>query len=239
MTSEQRPWLLLLGGSFNPPHNGHLRMLLEAREALRPLRTLLVPCSVPPHKTSSNLLPFELRCRMLRAALSDMENPGDIAVSEVEREREGPSYTADTVRVLAERHPEARLAFVLGSDDFKNMGTWPRYGNIAKFADLIVMPRGTGNQEEEAVAFGAACKRLWPEAKPAASPGPETMGSYALPQGGRFLFLTQPRLEISSSLVRERWLDGQPIDFLVPCGVAAIIRKQAEEIRSIWLHGAA
>lgn len=237
MALKQRPSLLLLGGSFNPPHSGHLRMLLEAKEALCPKQTLLLPCAVPPHKTSSNLLPFELRCRMLRAALADMGSPADISVSQLEQERDGPSYTADTVRILAERYPELRLAFLLGNDDFQNMGRWPRSQAIPNFADLIVLPRGLGGPEQEAASFADACKRLWPEAEAEPSPCDGSIASYALHPlsgGGRFILLPQPKLEISSSLVRQRWLAGRSIDFLVPRGVAELIREQEKQIKAVW-----
>jgi nicotinate-nucleotide adenylyltransferase len=231
--AHAKPLLLLYGGSFNPPHAGHLRLALECAEALRPASCLFIPCSVPPHKDGGNLLPFELRVALLRAALDDMA-PGGVcpfAVSEVERERDGPSYTADTLEVLACRYPELRPVFVMGSDDYRQLADWRRGRSIPDMADLVVLPRdGDG-----AVEFREQTLSLRPDAAPAAHPETRDGGTaFVLPGGSGIRLLSSPRLEISSSLVRERFLAGRNLSFLVPPGALRIMREKRRDIRGIW-----
>ena len=90
----RRPGRAILGGSFNPPHVGHLRLAVEAREALGDLvrGVDMVPCAQPPHKKTGHLLPFELRAAMLEAALAPLPW---LRCNRLEALRDGPSYTWD------------------------------------------------------------------------------------------------------------------------------------------------
>ena len=229
-----RPLLLLLGGSFNPPHSGHLRIAIETAEALRPELTLLIPCAHPPHKPDGNLLPFALRVRMLEAAIADMA-PGAsaFAVSEVENEREGPSYTVDTLAVLGGRYPGLRPVFVMGGEDYAQLSSWRRWRDIPALADLAVLPRSSGGE----ASFCNSTLAFWPEARFLAPPVPAVRHAFMLPAGGRCLYLPQPQLDISSSLVRERLLQGRSLDFLVPSGVARLLREHEKDVKALWAEG--
>ncbi|MDR1359440.1 MAG: nicotinate (nicotinamide) nucleotide adenylyltransferase [Deltaproteobacteria bacterium] len=220
-----RPLLALLGGSFNPPHIGHFRIALEVLERLAPSGVLLIPCANPPHKTRDNLLPFSLRLAMLEAVTSAL--PG-LGVSSVEAERPGPSYTVDTLAALAAEHPEERLAFILGGDDFSLLPAWRRWRSIPELADLVVLPR----QAEGEKFFLRTIDACWPEAVPL--PAPEGIRTFGLPHGGRLVHLPQPRLEISSSLVRSRWLAGRRLKFLIPGEVEEMLDAHAPMVRSLW-----
>jgi nicotinate-nucleotide adenylyltransferase len=225
MRSPSRPLLALLGGSFNPPHIGHFRIALEVQEVLAPREILLVPCADPPHKARDNLLPFPLRLAMLEAAARGL--PG-LSVSPVEAERPGPSYTVDTLAALAARHPEERLAFILGGDDFPLLPGWRNWRKIPELADLVVLPR----QEEGEKIFLRTLRACWPEAAPL--PAPAGICAFGLPHGGRLLHLPQPRLEISSSLIRSRWLEGKSLRFLVPGEVEEILDRNARSVHALW-----
>lgn len=224
------PLIALLGGSFNPPHAGHFRIAIEASEALSPAVTLFIPCASPPHKSAENLLPFDLRAALLRAALAEAGMDKSFAVCEVENERSGPSYTADTLAVLSARWPDKRLAFIMGGEAYAQLSTWQRWRDIPSLADLVVLPRGEGEKE----SFAGTTFALWPEAQKIRPPFAAVAEAFALPGGGRALFLPQPLLDISSTMVRERWLKGRRLDFLVPRAVRLLLREQERTIRDLW-----
>lgn len=230
MSTTPPPLLLLLGGSFNPPHIGHLRIAIEAMETLRPLKTLFIPAPVPPHKLDARLLPFAMRTNMLRAAICSLPEQWGLEVCEVENERSGPSYTIDTLTVLAGRYPESRLVFVMGAEDYDQLATWLRWSDIPRFADIAVFPRKRYGQDR----FERQTLTLWPEAKPLADSAPGVSLAFVLPEGGRCLYIPQPLLEISSSLIRDRFLAGRTLDFLVPPGVLDIMRQHDAAITQIW-----
>lgn len=103
----------ILGGTFNPIHLGHLLLAETARETLRLDRVLFVPTHQPPHKTSSDLLPGRVRLTLIRLAIR--EHPA-FAVSDIELQRGGPSYTIETVRLLRAQLPDAQLVLLMGED---------------------------------------------------------------------------------------------------------------------------
>ena len=224
------PLIALLGGSFNPPHAGHFRIAIEASEALSPAETLFIPCASPPHKNARNLLPFALRVALLRAALAEAGMDKNFAVCEVENERAGPSYTADTLAVLAARRPDKRLAFIMGGEDYAQFPTWRRWRELPALADLVVLPRGGRGKE----SFGETTRALWPEAREIPPPLPAVAEAFALPGKGRALFLPQPLLNISSTMVRERWLQGRRLDFLAPRAVQILLREQERTVKDLW-----
>ena len=107
-TASPPPGRAILGGSFNPPHVGHLRLAIEAREALGDLvqGVDMVPCAVPPHKAQSGMLPFELRASMVAACA---ESIPWLRCNRAEALRQGPSYTWDTLCAYREAEPETEL----------------------------------------------------------------------------------------------------------------------------------
>lgn len=222
--------LLLFGGSFNPPHIAHLRLAFEAAEVLCPHKVLFIPCAQPPHKSGVDLLPFALRCAMLRAAIAGAAAEHLFEVSEVEGERRSPSYTVETLTVLARRHPSLRPVFVMGSEDYARLDTWLRWRELPGLADLAVLPRSAASEE----SFRLTSRRLWPGARALRAPCPGVSLVYSIPPGGRLLYLPQPVLEISSTLIRERYLAGRSLDFLVPREVHALLRDHADTVDRLW-----
>lgn len=222
--------VLLIGGSFNPPHIGHLRIAIEAWETLRPSEIVFIPTAIPPHKPDACLLPFSLRVEMLQNCLATLPKEWNMSVSEVENERTGASYTVDTLAILAERHPGKRLAFAMGGEDYANLSSWNRWYELTRFADLIIVPRKEHSEE----SFAAATRLLWPNAVPFPHPSPLVTQAFRLPDEGMAIYLPQPLLLLSSSLVRERFLSGRSLDFLVPEPVRLMVARQKDMISSFW-----
>lgn len=129
----------IFGGTFDPPHIGHLIVAQDAWSVLGLDRILFIPAASPPHKTDRVITPAALRLEMLRAALA-----GDprFEVADLELRREGPSYTVDTLRELRARYPAASLFFLLGTDQFRELHTWREPEEIAQLARLVVLSRG-------------------------------------------------------------------------------------------------
>ena len=226
--------LAILGGSFNPPHIGHFRIACEVLEQLGPESILFIPCACPVHKPAESLLPFALRLGLLRAMV---ENEGRFAVSAMEGERAGASYTIDTLRALGREYPQKRLLFIMGAEDVPALPTWGQWEEILRLADIVALPRTPGWTADRFAMVLQELHAVMQGPKLPAVAGQDTPGgglAYSL-NGQRLVhFLWQPVLEISSTLVRERWLDGQNLRYLVPEPVLAQMRDNGALIRECW-----
>ena len=136
----------IYGGTFNPPHTGHIGAARQAISALKLDKLLLIPDRIAPHKVmpEGSASP-EQRLRMLRLAVEDC---AQIEVSDIELRREGPSYTYVTVEQLREQYPDAKLFLLMGTDMFLSFHTWRNPDRILKEADLAVMYRGERGERE-------------------------------------------------------------------------------------------
>ena len=141
----------LLGGTFDPPHHGHLIIAAEAHERLGLNELRFVPAAVPPHKDDAVQATGEQRLRMLLAAVD-----GDrrFAVDDMEIRRGGTSYTVDTLRELRRREMDAELVFLLGIDQFRALHTWREPDEVANLATLTVLSRA-GETPQPAGAYSA------------------------------------------------------------------------------------
>jgi nicotinate-nucleotide adenylyltransferase len=189
----------LLGGTFNPPHVGHLICAQEACWQLGLDRVLLVPVHTPPHKEAEEDPGVDARVRLCELAVA-----GDarLAVSRVEADVPGASYTVDTLRRLNEHDPEHALTFIVGGDMAHSLPAWREPEAILDLADL-------GVAEREGVRRQDIADRL------AGLRG----------AGERVRFFSMPRIDVSSTLVRRRAAAGQPIRYLVPDAVAAEVER--------------
>ena len=138
--------ILLYGGSFNPPHLGHIRSVQTAADALKPDRTFLIPAAIPPHKRLAAGSPSPEQ-RLEMAALAAEEIPGCEA-SDMELRRTGPSYTSDTLRQLRELYPTAELVFLMGTDMLLSLESWHEPEVILSLSSVAVFARGTGREQE-------------------------------------------------------------------------------------------
>lgn len=188
----------LLGGTFNPVHEGHLSI---AREALRLFAldaVWFIPCSVPPHKPADGLASNEDRLAMLRLALAG--EPRFDALP-IEFDRPGTSYTLDTVRDLQTRHPDAEFVFIVGADTLPELPTWHRPLDLLARIRIVALAR-------PGFVPAAAAIRL-------PSPWPEKLLAD--------LRVGQP-VDVSSRAVRAKIAAGQPVP-LVPESVIRYIQE--------------
>jgi nicotinate-nucleotide adenylyltransferase len=128
----------LFGGTFDPPHIGHLIAAQDAYRALRLDRLLFVPAGEPPHKRSGAITPAEVRLELLEAALRD---DGRFDVCKLELERAGPSYTVDTLRALRTERPEWELYLLLGADQANELSSWREPAEVARLAQIVLLSR--------------------------------------------------------------------------------------------------
>jgi nicotinate-nucleotide adenylyltransferase len=186
----------ILGGTFNPPHLGHLAVARSARDELALDRVMLMPVHTPPHKAPEVEPGAQRRLRMCRL-LTDGEQ--GIQACGLEVERGGSSYTVDTLIGLHDIYPEAELTFIVGADTARTLPSWREPELVLSLARLAVASRGSAEQGE----VRAAVASVSPQARP--------------------LFLEMPPIEISSSLARERAEHGEPLEELVGDAVAAYV----------------
>lgn len=197
----------ILGGTFDPIHHGHLVIAEEAREALGLERVLLVPAAEPPHKPDSVVTPAEHRLAMVELAVAG--NPA-FAVSGIEVERGGPSYTVETLETLL-REGVSDPWFILSAEALAGFPAWRRPDRILELCRLAVVPRGNHD------ALDAAWVREH-------FPGREE----------RIAFLAGPLLPISGSVVRRRAAAGRSVRYLVPDAVARYIADHALYTEPAW-----
>lgn len=189
----------IFGGTFDPPHVGHLILAAEARDQLALDRVLWVVTPDPPHKTGRRISPLALRLEMVRRAL---ETDADFEISRVEIDRPGPHYSADTVRILGEQHPGAELFYLMGGDSLHDLPTWMRPREfVSRLAGIGVMRR-----PGDAIDLSALEKLL---------PG----------AAEKIRFVDSPLIEISSSGIRQRAAEGRHFRHFLPPGVFAFIEE--------------
>ena len=190
----------LLGGTFNPPHVGHMLCAQEALAALELDRVLLIPVHAPPHKEMEADPGPEVRLELCRLAAGDAEG---IEVSDIEIDRPGRSYTVDTLRALHDARPEDDLTFIAGADQACGLPGWREPAVVLELAELAVAEREAMRRDDVREALGGL-------------PGAEQ----------RVRFFSMPRIDVSSSLIRRRVADGRPIRWLVPDAVERAITER-------------
>jgi nicotinate-nucleotide adenylyltransferase len=190
----------LLGGTFNPPHLGHMLCAQWALEGLGLDRVLLLPVNTPPHKEIREEPGANHRVELCRRAVAGVEG---LEVSTLEVERPGPSFTIDTLRALHERaDPGDELTFIVGADQACGLPGWRDPEGILELAELGVADRA-GMREADVI------ERL------AGLPG----------AAERVRFFPMPRVDVSSSLIRSRAAEGRSVRWLVPDAVASYIAE--------------
>lgn len=200
--SAQR--LGLFGGSFDPPHAGHLALLRRARAAFQLDHTVLVPAARPPHKPDQPLSDGATRLELLRALIAREEG---LSLWSVELERTGPSYTVDTLRTLKRATP-AQLFLLLGSDNLPGLPGWRAAEELVALAQPIIVPRA--GTDAAACAAALADARLSTRARTRLALG----------------LLGGPTVDVSASELRAALAAGAAAHPLLPEAVAERIRAR-------------
>ena len=128
----------LYGGSFDPIHNGHLILARDAMERLELDKVIFLPARISPHKLDRPPAPPEARCLMLATAIAD-EPCFEMDACEIERE--GPSFTIDTVQLFRNRSPAAKLDYFNGDDNLPELDTWKDFANLRDLVQFVVLSR--------------------------------------------------------------------------------------------------
>ncbi len=192
----------IYGGSFNPPHLGHVKAAATVWEKLEPDRFLIIPTNIPPHKDIAEGSPSpEQRMELCRLAFRDI--PG-VELSDMEIKREGRSYSADTVSILREKYPEDELYLVIGSDMFLSFCQWYKFQYLLENCVLTVLSREEDDRRE-LEKFKAEMEEKY---------------------SARVLLLSHEPLPMSSEDVRDRLRLGLGSDMLPDAVYAEIIRKR-------------
>ena len=177
----------IFGGTFDPPHVGHLVSAVNVRHELALDRVLLVVNNQPWQKTGTRAIsPAEERLGMVEAAVADVEG---LEASRIELDAGGPSYTADTLAALQAEDPARELFVILGADAAAGLLGWERCEEVRDRATIVVVER--------------------PGALPATAP-----------PGWRWTWVEVPSIDVSSTDLRARAVDGRPLDYLVTHEVA-------------------
>jgi nicotinate-nucleotide adenylyltransferase len=189
----------VLGSAFNPPHLGHLALAQEALWQLNLEEVILVPTGEAPHKRIADDPGRELRLAMTRLAAVDDSR---FSVSTLEVEREGPSYTYETLELLAKDRGDSELVFVMGADAAVGLESWREPRRVTELARLAVARRAGISEADVAAVL-------------------RSLGA-----GGKATMLEMPQFGVSSSAVRERAAAGRPLRYLTPESVARFIEEK-------------
>ena len=190
----------IFGGTFDPPHLGHLILAAEARAQLGLERLLWVLTPNPPHKQGQSIAPLPQRLEMVKLAI---EHDPQFELSNVDMSRPGPHYALDTVQLLAGKNPGAKLVYLMGGDSLRDLPTWHRPAEFVSACHLIGVMRRPG----DAVELATLEKSL---------PG----------LSAKVRFVEAPLLEIAAREIRARIAEGRPFRYFLPEGVYEYIISQ-------------
>jgi nicotinate-nucleotide adenylyltransferase len=210
----------LLGGSFDPVHEGHLRIAAEVRRLTGLSRVLLMPAAWPPHKLHAKPSPAHHREAMLRLAIRGREG---LEISTIELETGRVCYTIDTLRRLLDGEPPCKAVFILGMDSLRQITTWWRWRELIDEFDLAVIERTEDDPRMDRELHPEVVARLVPLAVPSSPDGSLTLPHVG--RGGRIFRLPVPPIPISSSAIRARARAGDDLGGLVPPSVARYIHR--------------
>jgi nicotinate-nucleotide adenylyltransferase len=193
----------VFGGTFDPVHLGHLIVAEQAREQAGLDQVWMVPAASPPHKQGQPVAPFSQRIEMLALAVAGQPA---FCIDELEKDRPGPSYTADTLTELHARHPDTELHLLLGADCLADLPHWHEPARIVRQAGLLIVGRPN-----------------WP----ILSAG-ELRSAMHLPEDVelRLQILEAPLIGIASRDLRRRAAEGRSLRFLVPRSVECYIHEK-------------
>jgi len=192
----------IFGGTFDPPHVGHLVTAVNVRHALDLDRVILMVANVPWQKEGTRAItPAEDRLAMVEAAVAGVEG---LEAGRWEIDHGGPSFTATTLAGLVRIHPDAEFFTIVGDDAAAGLTTWERLDDVLSLSEIVVVDR----------------------------PGVHA----PVPDGIPCHHVEVPHLDVSSTDLRRRIVDGRPLDFLVTSPVLAVINERALYSETVGSH---
>jgi nicotinate-nucleotide adenylyltransferase len=210
----------LLGGTFDPVHNGHLAVAERAQKVLKLDGVWFIPAALPPHKQGHadklEITSYAHRFAMLERAVASNSS---FVVSDIESKRSTPSYSIDTINILLQTNRDQDIFyFIIGADAFLEIDTWKRYDELPELVNFVVISRP--GYPLEKVSRVISCNypdyrsdqanKIWQSVK----------------AKGKFILLAMDPIPVSSTVIRERVRKGDPITGMVPTMVEDYIRKQ-------------
>ena len=189
----------ILGGAFNPPHIGHLVLAQEALVRLELDVVTLMPMGRAPHREIRDDPGPKVRVELCEAAVAGDER---FRVSTLETEREGPSYTMDTLRALKKKASKDERFWILGGDQAASLRSWREPEEVLALCTIAVTERGAWRRPGVHVALSG------------------------LRGAERIVYFDMPGIAVSSSMVRRRTARGEPIRYLVPDAVADLVEER-------------
>jgi nicotinate-nucleotide adenylyltransferase len=185
----------IYGGTFNPPHIGHLILAEKATEILKLDKLIFVPAFIPPHKKLEKIISAEHRLKMLRLSVI---NKDYFDVSDIEIKRGGMSYTYDTINYFKNIFKNSKLFLLVGYDNFLGFHLWNNYEKIFELCTVIVLKRNCINPEKH------------------------LLNKY---RNNKIKFIDTPLMDISSTEIRRRISEEKGIEYYVTSKVAKYIEK--------------
>ncbi len=199
----------ILGGTFNPIHNGHLAIAEIVCEKMSLDKVLFIPSRLPPHKSGKNILSAAHRLNMVRLAVKDYDH---FEASSVETDRQGRSYTVDTLEALRGIYPKGtKFYFILGQDSLQ---TLPKWKNVTKILDLATFVAVRRSKSEEGLGeeFARAAKEA-------------NLSKEIRDKIQKIRIIKMPIMDISSQKMRRRIAANKEVQFYIPAEVDNYIKK--------------
>lgn len=181
--------IVLYGGQFNPIHTAHMLVANEVYHQLQPDKFYFLPSFMAPLKTHDEYLDAKYRIKMINLAINEL---GFGEICDIELNRGGQSYTYDTIKDFAKNEKNAKIYFIIGTDQYKQLDKWYEIDKLKKLITFVVVNRDVNYQEIE----------------------------------DSMMAIQIPRMDISSSLIRNRVKNKQPINILVPPSIHDYIREE-------------
>ncbi|MCP3871761.1 MAG: nicotinate (nicotinamide) nucleotide adenylyltransferase [Desulfobacteraceae bacterium] len=207
----------LFGGTFNPFHNGHIGILEHVKKVYGFEKLFLIPSATPPHKPNFNLAPANDRFEMVKESLKGYEN---LHVSKKELIRKGPSFTIDTINEFKnEFGTQANFSLLMGSDAFLDITTWKKKDQIFEVIQIIIMLRGSWENYETIVSFideNISKEYIFNKKHK----------TFTHRNKQSIKICKVPKIDISSTFIRQRVKNNESIKDLVPGTVEKMIRTK-------------
>ncbi|MAJ91275.1 MAG: nicotinate-nicotinamide nucleotide adenylyltransferase [Legionellales bacterium] len=201
----------VLGGTFDPIHNGHLHLAVEVLNKLNLDEIKLIPSNIPPHR-SATFASSTHRKEMVELAILDKDK---LSIDLCEIKNQNISYTINTLKSLRREFPEDALFLIIGEDVFKNINTWEEWESLLEYSHILVTTR-VENQNND------LCEEIkkWRDSNKT-----EDFNTMKKVTSGYIYFINTPVIKISSSMIRQCYIKNESVDNYLPSNVTSYIEK--------------